>query len=115
MLRPCASMTNAPSFLRLHRSAMSSSTSRRLSEKRRYQRTQVTIISAANCRFWNRTPLQDLVGSTYQIPGAEVATLPTGPAAADTSSLSLNLSVASFSMPRRFVTSCYAGAGDANN
>src|SRR5689334_3939682 len=55
---------------------MSSSTSRRLSENRRYQRTQVTIISAANCRFRNGGFWQNFIRSPYQIRHTEAATLP---------------------------------------
>ncbi len=54
----------------------SSSTSRRLSENRRYPRTQVTIISAANCRLRNRGARQTRIRSPYQMPRPEVATLP---------------------------------------
>jgi hypothetical protein len=56
-----------------------SSTSRRLSENRRYQRTQVTIISAANCRFRNGGFWQNFIRSPYQIRHTEAATLPARP------------------------------------
>src|SRR5882762_4998654 len=58
------------------RSAISSSTSRRLSENRRYHRTQVTIISAANWRLRNKGTRRNPIRSPYQIPSLEVATLP---------------------------------------
>src|SRR5437773_2151610 len=58
------------------RSAISSSTSRRLSENRRYHRTHVTIISAANWRLRNKGARQNPIRSPYQIPRPEVATLP---------------------------------------
>src|SRR5882762_8234659 len=58
------------------RSAISSSTSRRLSENRRYHRTQVTIISAANWRLRNKGTRRNPIRSPYQIPSPEVATLP---------------------------------------
>src|SRR5689334_12727459 len=52
---------------------MGSSTSRKLSENRKYQRTQVTITAGSNCRFRNNAGRLDLIPSPYQI---QAATLP---------------------------------------
>src|ERR1051326_3977932 len=46
---------------------MSSSTSRKLKQNRRYQRTQVTITSGSNLRFQNSGGRRDFIPSTYQI------------------------------------------------
>jgi hypothetical protein len=45
---------------------------RRLSEKHRYHRTRVTMISAANCRFWNRAARHTPIRSPYQIPALKL-------------------------------------------
>src|SRR5262249_14563270 len=56
------------------RSAMSSCKSRRLKQKRRYQRTQVTITSGSNFRFQNKGGRHDFM--VYRTRSA-AATLPT--------------------------------------
>jgi hypothetical protein len=47
---------------------MSSCKSRKLKQKRRYQRTQATITSGSNFRFQNNGGRHDLIGLRYQIP-----------------------------------------------
>ena len=47
----------------------------RLKENRRYHRTQVTMISAANYLFRNRDVWQTFIRSRYQTAALEVATL----------------------------------------
>jgi hypothetical protein len=47
---------------------MSACQSRKLKQKRRYQRTQVTITSGSNFRFQNNRGRHDLIGLRYQIP-----------------------------------------------
>src|SRR5215469_11195201 len=57
---------------------MSSSKSRKLKQKRRYQRTQVTITSGSNLRFQNSGGRHDFMASRYQIRRCNTSVLPDG-------------------------------------
>jgi hypothetical protein len=72
----------------MFRSAISSSTSRKLSENRMYQRTQVTITAGSNCRLRNSAGRQEPIASHYQ---TKAATLPFGGPNGHTQTLPPNL------------------------